>query len=169
MSGVTDSVNVAPLPAWAARVVAESAASLVLRRVPFLHRGRTPAGLDCLGLILNLHERIGVRHVLEAQETHYSSSYYRHGGDALYLRGILARCVVTDRPAVGDVVAFRAAGSETNVGHAGVVVDPATKTYVHAYYARGVRSDRWTDRAWAKQVHSFMRPRAFSAVPAERV
>lgn len=164
---VTDSTTPA-LPPWAVAVVQASAETLVKARTPFLHHGRTGAGLDCLGLALWLHERIGVRYELRPQETHYSSTYYRQGGDPLYRFGIADRCVPVAKPAVGDLVMFYAQGSKTNVGHAGVVVDPVRARFVHAFYKRGVRFDHWTDRAWQAHVAGFMRPADFAQLVRER-
>jgi cell wall-associated NlpC family hydrolase len=165
-AAITESVN--PSPAWAADLMRRVAETLVRDRTPFVHRGRGPAGLDCLGLVLWLHGRVGVVHELTGQEGHYTSSYFRQGGDALYLRGIATRCVPVATPATGDLVLFRAQGSAVNVGHVGVVYDPSTAGFVHAFYARGVRFDRWTDRAWSKQVAGFMRPKAFATLAKER-
>lgn len=165
---VADSATVPPLPAWAASVLRDVAASCHAARVPFLHRGRGMTGLDCLGLVLFLHDRIGVRYELPPQTAHYSAHYFRQGGDALYLRGILDLCQITTRPAVGDLVMFLAPGSAVNVGHAGVVTDPARAEFTHAFSSRGVRPARWTLPLWHPRLYGFARPRAFAAVPRNR-
>lgn len=75
-----------------------------LKGVPFAHQGRTPAGLDCAGLVLAALAEQGV--VIDAPAN------YTTGAAGAILLGVLdspllAALPCADEPQAGDLLAFR--------------------------------------------------------------
>jgi hypothetical protein len=106
----------------------EIALDLAELRVPFLHQGRTIAGIDCTGLLVYIAEALGV-------PTDDPKVYAREPSGTL-LRETLERHLgppVSRPPGVNDVLLMQLPG-QAQIGHVGIVVPhPHGLGIVHAY------------------------------------
>lgn len=83
-----------------------AAEALALAGVPWRHMGRTPEGLDCVGLVLLAARRAGLPEGFTAEPPPYS----RHSAGPAFEAALSARCggrrVARDALEPGDLLAF---------------------------------------------------------------
>lgn len=117
--------------------------------VPYVSHGNSPAGWDCLGLVLwVLREHFGAR--LPDYAALYAS------GDADNSATLLAELdrawQPVSNPRPGDVLALRVMGVPR---HVGVVVEPGVM--LHAMRGRGTVLERLDSRTWKHAIHGAYR------------
>lgn len=119
--------------------------------VPYRHQGRTPRGLDCLGLLLLAASRIEIL-PLELGRTNYG----RAPLDEL-LAGLGNHCDPIDDDAPGAILAIRWPG-DRRAGHVAIC---AGATMIHSYSNHGRVVEhgfrgKWRDwvvsRWWARRL-----------------
>lgn len=116
--------------------------------IPYLHKGRTKAGLDCWGLIKLIYSDAG-KEVADLDD--YEANWSRKGQDYFTtLRGQEWEEVEDEQ--FLDVVLFRA--SKLVVNHAGVVLDE--NRFIHCCRA-GVVVSRLGDKQWYLKTEGFYR------------
>ena len=109
------------------RLLAEARA---LRDTPWRHMGRTPLGLDCVGLVLLAARRAGFPGALCAEPPPYS----RRGSGHAFLAALAERCprrAPRDALRPGDLLTFADGVFPLHVG-----VASGAGTVVHAYAPR---------------------------------
>lgn len=125
--------------------------------VPFCHQGRTPAGLDCLGLLMLAAHRADYRLGGLAPDA-YDRRDYGARPDTEFLQAQLdAHLQRVDRMAFGDVLLLRIEGRAQHLALVSDYPAPNVHGMIHAYaVARQVVEHR-LDGHWQRQIHAIYR------------
>jgi probable lipoprotein NlpC len=120
--------------------------------VPYVSKGRTPAGWDCYGLYLYV-----VAEMLAVEVPSYSDEYASAENkdavaDAMRAYTAKWRPVPAGQEAEGDGVVFYIGGLPV---HCGYVIERGTM--LHALRGRGTVIERYTGLAWNKRTEGFYR------------
>ena len=131
--------------------------------IPFVEKGRTPAGCDCWGVVrLALARGFGVSVPDYAED--YPTTTDRDEIAAL-MRGEALGW--TDCPLAeaqpGDVVLFRIQGM---VCHAGLAIEPPW--FLHAVRGIGSALERWDAAIWSRRLSSVLRHPEMMRMPGSR-
>ena len=117
--------------------------------IPFRHHGRSPAGLDCYGLIIAVYKELGyeVWDIEEEYDRNWSFKGRNH-----FIENYHKEWVKVDEPAVFDVVLFSNRRGVAN--HGGVVLSRGR--FMHACRA-GVVISRLGDINYWRRIEGFYR------------
>jgi cell wall-associated NlpC family hydrolase len=156
---------------YEAKLLAEAQKLLGVR---FLQNGRVPSqGLDCLGLVVYLQRAAGVSDFPDA-DRNYPSDWHLHESQELYLKAIQQHGKPIDIPdlRIGDVICFRLGvifpgSGSLRIQHAGIVVEPKDRRFVHCLGGRGVTFSTLKERAWSMCYSAGARPLAVMAYLGE--
>ncbi len=126
--------------------------------VKFHHQGRSAVtGLDCLGLLVLVAERVGLEFEGVRASSHDRKDY-GHNPDTTALQAGLERFLCrVDEPCVGDVGLFRIDGRPQ---HLAIISDyPAPDTYgmIHAYAPLKKVVEHRLDEGWQSQLAAMYR------------
>lgn len=133
-----------------------------LKGTPYLHKGRSPGrGLDCLGHIFWIHQRLGLPVYLPPEAANYPPDFWINGISHVYLQRLLDQFqVIPDRCAQkGDWWLFVGKPETAKVGHCGVILDSDTHSFQHAYRKRGMGTSRLRERFWSDRFYGTIRHR----------
>jgi NlpC/P60 family putative phage cell wall peptidase len=99
---------------------------------PFHHEARVKgAGVDCLMLLAEVYERVGI--VGHIEVPHYPPDWHMHRDVERYMEGLLGYAREIDAPEPADVALFKFGRT---FSHGAIVVE--WPRLIHAYWAIGV-------------------------------
>lgn len=127
---------------------------------PFCHLGRSiEEGFDCLGTNIYYYKAMGVPLEIPERAKSYPKDFWKNGVEQTYLDEITHQFAIIQESACskGDMVMFKPDVLSANVGHTGIVADPAKHTFIHAFLRRGVSISCWDDRFWRNRLFAFGR------------
>lgn len=117
--------------------------------VPYVHQGRTPYGVDCIGLVLCVRDALAPWAAIAGEARNYA----RHPKDGLLLARAQANCTQLDAPEDGAMILIRWP-TTVHPSHAAIY---AAGNLIHAYQ-RARRVVETGFRAhWLRNTHSFWR------------
>jgi cell wall-associated NlpC family hydrolase len=118
---------------------------------PFLHRGRTPVGLDCAGLVWRAYADLGV---LLPDVRIYGREPYRNGLEAAMVRALGEP--VARHPAAGDVLLIR---FDREPHHIGIAADypHGGLSLLHAHGMAGCVVEHRLNKTWRDRIVAVFR------------
>jgi cell wall-associated NlpC family hydrolase len=121
----------------------------------FEKKGRTPEGIDCLGIIILYYRAFGI------EIPDYSTIEDWGDYDEEYVKAIpkLVRKLEKDeKPQIGDIIVFIKAKELTGaLNHAGIFLGDSN--FIHGCLKTGIRIDHLWDQDWKPRIYGFFRLR----------
>lgn len=118
--------------------------------IPYVHHGRTLAGLDCYGLIIRMFERRGIR-LFDINEEYDEEWSWK--GRNYFVENAYREWSPVAFAESWDVVTFRLKGEVVN--HAGIVIGDGQ--FVQTIIKTGTIISRLSDLTWSKRVAGYYR------------
>jgi cell wall-associated NlpC family hydrolase len=118
-----------------------------LKGTPYRHQGRSSFGIDCVGLVLVVMERLGT-----INDDLRHANYGRLPREEL-IRKTATHCTRLDAVEPGALILIRWPG-ESNPGHSAICTGTGM---IHAFATLEKVVEHGYRGAWVKQTHSFWR------------
>lgn len=118
--------------------------------IPYKHRGRDLAGLDCWGLNILIYRQIFNVELLDLDN--YEQDWAKKGND-FFLENYAKQFKQVKKPEKFDIILIYSADKRM-VNHSGIVLDNGN--FIHCIKA-GVVISRLGDRIWKDRIQGFYR------------
>ena len=130
-------------------------------QIPYADKGRTPAGVDCWGLVRLIYRNEFGVDLPSYADRYPSAQEIREASKVVVEERLEWEDVESGSEIPGDLVILRLAGFPT---HVGVVIDPLRKLFIHVMKGSDSVIERYTSVVWRNRFEGFVRHRSMPCV-----